>query len=57
MEFAGQAPAVVKMTAFETAPRACVMCKAHDAEREGRGNGSNFDKVFMVLHSLAWLLR
>jgi hypothetical protein len=43
MEFAGEALAVAKMTAVETAPSECVMGEAYAAERENRGDGCNFD--------------
>jgi hypothetical protein len=59
VEVAGEAPAVAKMTAGETATSECVMGEAHAAECEERGDGCNFDE--RSLHddciSLMWLLR
>jgi len=43
MEFAGEALAVAKMTAVETAPSECVMGEAHAAERKDCGDSCNFD--------------
>ena len=44
MEVAGEAPAVAKMTAVETATCECVMGEAQAAECEDRRDGCNFDE-------------